>query len=369
MLRPGAGVGPTLAAILPPPTMIRVLAFLLLAAGLAAAVAPAADDPVARQIAGIKEDHPAKPEGAGLRLEVDASLEDSVVTAGREWKWDGARLTIEVALHNVSTAPISVPTTAYDEKPMIVNWGEGMKRILISIDAVHFMGHPVALVESRYSPVVLGPGEYVLLLRHSEMIRDRHEADALREASVAFGVQRTFAGPATWWRGSLTTYAEIKRRFDSDKEMARLKASYARYEAQREEEKDPEYGRKNAARVAALIAGTDRAGLRGEQEKPADEAVVSDPAWIRRFSEAMAATPLPRADTCFCAGWRTVYFSKDGQPVVSVAAIHGNQLRIHWPGGGGDYRVDEARWKAVKQVLDSVPVPGPTPEPRPGTDR
>ncbi|MBI2814317.1 MAG: hypothetical protein HYX71_08540 [Opitutae bacterium] len=305
--------------------------------------------------AATKKAHPAKPEDSGLRLEINARLDDSITSNGTGWKWDGAFLSIEIALRNTSQAPITVPTTLYDGKATIADWpgwGQGMERIRLNIKSPMFQGKPTAYAASRFSPVTLAPGECVLLLDHRTMIEDRKHADSIKEVSASFGVARDFSGPQEWWRGNLETYAEISRRNDPDKEIALLRASQERYTAQKEAEEKPGYGIKNSARIASLIASADNVRIRGELEKKEDEIVVRDLSWIRRVSEVIATTPLSESVACLCIGWNTAYFYKGEQLIVSVAAIHGNQLRIHCDGDSGDYPITEAHWSAVKAVLD-----------------
>lgn len=210
---------------------------------------------------------------------------------------------------------------------------------------------------SRFAPVVLAPGEQVLLWHHAEMISDRKRVDSVKEVSVGFSVSPAFGGENEWWKGYLQTYAEIQRPIDPEKEIAKMKADQVRYDAEREAEKDPKYGPIMAARAAALIASTDRVGIRGESEKEAAEVVVRDAEWIRRVSEAVAALPFSGRTNCFCAGWRTAYFYKDGQKAISVAAIHGNQIRISWTDDdghflGGDYPLSEEQWKVLCEALE-----------------
>jgi hypothetical protein len=107
-----------------------------------------------------------------------------------------------------------------------------------------------------------------------------------------------------------------------------------------------------AERAASLVARADSAGIRGESEKKEKEIVVRDSKWIRDVSEVIAKSGISESVTCFCFGWRTITFYKNGEFVVSVAAIHGNQLRIYSNEGSGDFPIDEARWKAVNAVLD-----------------
>lgn len=107
-----------------------------------------------------------------------------------------------------------------------------------------------------------------------------------------------------------------------------------------------------AERAASLVASADSAGIRGEMDKKEKEVVVRDSKWIREVSEAIGKSGISGSVACMCIGWRTVTFYKNGEFVVSVAAIHGNQLRIYSKKGGGDFPIDEAQWKTVKALLD-----------------
>ncbi|MGC4074775.1 MAG: hypothetical protein QM760_20185 [Nibricoccus sp.] len=118
-----------------------------------------------------------------------------------------------------------------------------------------------------------------------------------------------------------------------------------------------------AERAANLIASADSAGIRGEMDKKEKELVVRDSKWIHEFSEAIAKSEISKSVACMCAGWRTVTFYKDGEFVVSVAAIHGNQLRIYSKNDGGDFPIDEAQWKVVKALLDAKKEANQTSEP------
>ncbi|MFA5057457.1 MAG: hypothetical protein WC485_05045 [Opitutaceae bacterium] len=106
-----------------------------------------------------------------------------------------------------------------------------------------------------------------------------------------------------------------------------------------------------AKRIATLIASADSAGIRDEMKKQEEDVIVRDAKWIHRVSEAVAATAISRKVICLCCGWRTAHFYRNGLQVVSVATIHGNQLRIYWEGGGGDFPVAESSWKAVEAAL------------------
>lgn len=331
-------------------TVERLFSFLLLTAFCASACATPIT--VTDTIAATKREHPPKPEADGLRLEVTAELDDAMTSDGKDWQWGGAHLSVDLALLNVSDTPITVSTTAYDEKPIIAPWGPGLERIMIRIEPLKFERSPTVFVALRYTPAVLAPGERVMLLRHRTWIKDQQQANTTREIYAVFDVARSFDGPKEWWRGRLQTYKEIKRRIDPEKYIIEARANGERYRAQKAAEQDPNYGVDNSARIAALIAGSDQARIRGEAENKTDEVTVNDPEWIKQVSAAIAATSLPRSTHCFCIGWRTAHFYKVGQLAVSVAAKHGNQLRISWPGGGGDYPIDEARWNVVKQALE-----------------
>jgi hypothetical protein len=100
-----------------------------------------------------------------------------------------------------------------------------------------------------------------------------------------------------------------------------------------------------------MIATADVARVRGEMEAESTGVAVRDREWIRAVSRAIADVRLGAPNGCLCCGWRTVYFYRDGRLLASVAAIHGNQLRIHWGGGGGDFPIDETSWHAIKAAL------------------
>ena len=293
--------------------------------------------------------HPSHPEEGGLRLEVAASLDDILTSTGANFEWGGAYLQVEVALKNISEVSITVPTTAYDEKVNIGDEGASMERITIVIDSPRFQGKPTVYATSRFAPVVLAPGENVLLVHQSKMIGDRKRADSIKEFSVHFGVSSRFGGPKEWWKGHLETYVGITRSKDPDKEIQSMNAYQERYNA---EGADKTFFPTIAARTAAMIAHADRVCFRGEMEKVGDEVVVRDREWIRAVSDAVATVPFASRVSCMCSGWRTAYFYKGDQLLVSVAAIHGNQLRIHWDVSGGDFPIDEDHWKAVQAALD-----------------
>ena len=303
----------------------------------------------------VKKVHPPHPEQGGLRVEVNSSLSDSLQSDGKTTVWGGAYFVIEIALHNISAAPITVPTSYYEGKPRIVDWpgwGEGTERVIFSIEPPTFEGKVTTFSVSRFCPVVLAPGAYVLIMRHGVWIQDRKHADAIKEASVYFGVSNKFAGKVDWWSGNLQAYATIQRTHDPDKEIQEAQVAQKRYEAEKEAELETKYGERNAARVAAMIAECDQAEIGSEQTKDEGAVVVHDHAWIKNVSEIIAAGKLPVSRACFCTGWRTAKFTKNGAFLVSLAAIHGNQLRIHWLEGGGDYKVEAAYWEAVTKALE-----------------
>jgi hypothetical protein len=114
-----------------------------------------------------------------------------------------------------------------------------------------------------------------------------------------------------------------------------------------------EHARRSSARqVAELIASADVAELRGETDKESTSLVVRDAAWIQSVSRALRDVAVGDSVSCLCSGWQTVYFYRDGQLVARVAAIHGNQLRMFWGSGGGDFPVDEVSWRAAKAALE-----------------
>jgi hypothetical protein len=286
-------------------------------------------------------------------------MDDVFTSTGLKTEWGGANLEIEIAVQNISSSPLTVPTSAYDGKVTEIEWpgwGPGLERIMISIDSPRFQGKPTAYAAARFAPVVLASGERALLLQRHTIIADRKHADSIKEVSVHFGVMNSFVGPQGWWKGNLETRTKILRRSDPDREIAAQNTYQERNDA---EKADPRYFEKMSGRIAALIAKADRAGIHSEMEAQQAEVVVSDPQWIRKIGEVIAGVRFTKMVSCLCTGWRTAYFYKDGHVLVSVAAIHGNQLRIqwtdgsgdYWTGGGGDFPVAEQGWKAVSAAL------------------
>ena len=121
-----------------------------------------------------------------------------------------------------------------------------------------------------------------------------------------------------------------------------------------------------AKRIATLISSADSAGIRDEMKKQEEDVIVRDAKWIHCVSEAVAATAISEKVSCLCCGWRTAHFYRNGHQIISVAAIHGNQLRIYWEGGGGDFPVDEANWKTIVTALEIPTEANQCPEGTPG---
>jgi hypothetical protein len=191
---------------------------LFLLVGLASAVA--ADD---RQMQSWRSGHPAIPEKDGLRPEVTARLGDLEVWVPSEDKmqWVRSFLHIEVAVRNVSNAPITVPTMAFDGWINVTKWpgwGEGRwERITFTIMPPKFQGKITAYADSRFAPVTLAPGECALLLNHVDGTNDRKRVDMIEEAAISFGVSGQFKGRNNWWTGHLETYAPILRDWKKSK--------------------------------------------------------------------------------------------------------------------------------------------------------
>lgn len=176
--------------------------------------AGAADD---RQMQSWKSGHPSIPEKDGLRLEVTARLGDVDVWLESEDKmqWAASVLQIEIAVRNVSTAPITVPTVAFDGWITVTKWpgwGDGrLERITLMIEPPKFQRKITAYADSRFAPVTLAPGECALLLTHTDGINDRKRVDMIEEAAILFVVSNQFKGLNSWWTGHLETYAPIQR--------------------------------------------------------------------------------------------------------------------------------------------------------------
>ena len=113
--------------------------------------------------------------------------------------------------------------------------------------------------------------------------------------------------------------------------------------------------------LGALVASADRVVIAAETAQPGEGVEVRDAKWIRHFGAVLATVPVGRRSACLCAGWRTATFYAGTKRLGSIAAIHGNQLRISLPEHGGDYSTDAAHWAAVDTALEMFDVPGLVP--------
>ena len=123
----------------------------------------------------------------------------------------------------------------------------------------------------------------------------------------------------------------------------------------------------SSKRFEELISSSEYVIIRGDMDRVASGALVDDKGLIELFAHVMASTPLSGAHCCLCSGWSTAYFYKKGEIVCSIAAIHGNQLRVYSPQGGCDFTVDEAHWNAVHDLIEKVRQSAPLTMPKPPT--
>jgi hypothetical protein len=99
------------------------------------------------------------------------------------------------------------------------------------------------------------------------------------------------------------------------------------------------------------MRAADRVVVRSDIEKDAAGAVVTDADWTRRLGLEVGKATLTEPAACFCSGWRTAFFYRADKLLISVAPIHGDQLRVHVDDGGGDFTIKEATWKAIEALL------------------
>jgi len=117
------------------------------------------------------------------------------------------------------------------------------------------------------------------------------------------------------------------------------------------------YAESPAERAAVLMLSADTVKIL-EDDGNKQPIVFQDPDWIQRVSKAVAAAPISESMSCFCVGWRSFGFYKNDELVISIAPIHGNQLRIYEAKGDhGDFPVTEASWNAVDEALKSLHKP------------
>ena len=125
------------------------------------------------------------------------------------------------------------------------------------------------------------------------------------------------------------------------------------------------YAESPAERAAVLMLSADTVKIL-EDDGNKQPIVFQDPDWIQRVSKAVAAAPISESMSCFCVGWRSFGFYKNDELVISIAPIHGNQLRIYEANGdSGDFPVDETSWSAVNAALNALHKPPQTLIPKP----
>ncbi len=114
-----------------------------------------------------------------------------------------------------------------------------------------------------------------------------------------------------------------------------------------------------ADKAENLIAAADEVLITSESRGESVNRSVYDRDWILRVSKAVGQSQISRKTHCFCIGWGEVVFFRQKKILISIAAIHGNQLRISSDIAAGDYPINEARWKVISAVLDEQTLVSP----------
>ena len=114
-----------------------------------------------------------------------------------------------------------------------------------------------------------------------------------------------------------------------------------------------------ADKAEKLIAAADEVLITSESRGESVNRSVFDRDWIHRVSKAVGQSQISRKTHCFCIGWGEVVFFRQKKILISIAAIHGNQLRISSDIAAGDYPINEARWKVISAVLDEQTLVSP----------
>ena len=105
----------------------------------------------------------------------------------------------------------------------------------------------------------------------------------------------------------------------------------------------------NFARVQELLSAANRAVISGCGDPLV--LTITDQDWIHRMKAAMGRIPLGDSDHDLSIGWRTADFYHDNEFLISIAAIHGNLLRLLSSRGGGDFPVEPAQWQTIDTLL------------------
>ena len=116
---------------------------------------------------------------------------------------------------------------------------------------------------------------------------------------------------------------------------------------------------RDSKRSIELISSADYVIIRRETDRAASGALIVDKNVIGKFAEAISKTQLTGSHQCFCTGWLTAYFYKDGKVVYSIAAIHGNQIRVYSEQSGGDFTVEAAQWNAMHDLIELTKTSSP----------
>lgn len=124
----------------------------------------------------------------------------------------------------------------------------------------------------------------------------------------------------------------------------------------------------NSKRAEELALSADQVEIRGEREGRGTGVIVTDREWIKRFGAALGQTRLVENTQVFAIGFKTAYFYRHGEQVLSVAPLgQWPYLRAYSQKAGADFKVDELNLKVIKDLIDekslAAKIVRPTPPP------
>ena len=287
----------------------------------------------------VKKMVPPHPEENGLRLEVMARIDHAFGSSAEEvMVWKESLVFIEVALLNISNAPITVPTTNFGQTIMKENHPV---RITFRIMPPVFQRKPTAFADTRFAPVMLAPGQRALLLSISQSITDRKYADVVKEVSVYFSVARQFTDLRAWWTGSLEVYQEIAPHKTSDQEIEEFNAAA----------KFPHVVPDMAAKLAGLVKSADRVVIVSYQDKKKVRTELKDPLWRQPLAELLGSARYEPQLHIFAEADRQFEFYRDGKRILYLECLPFEMLRFYTEDFGGDYLVGAELGPAIMKLV------------------
>jgi len=276
-----------------------------------------------------KKEMPSHPEENGLRLEVKARMAHAYGSTPEGASiWKESQIFFQIALLNISDAPITVPTSDFG-KPLTVPNNNQRGDVNLRIGPPKFEGKTTVFADASFAPVTLAPGERALLLSGIQIITNRNFADSANEVSVWFSVSKDFTGLRPWWTGALRVYQEIEPHESPDQELEKLKIV-----AQR-----PQMVPEMTTKLSALVRSADRLVIISHQGKNAVKQVVEGISWRQPLADLLGGIAYEPQGHLFAVSNRELEFYRGDKRVLFLEMLPWNSLRLYAEEFGGDYVV------------------------------